>query len=309
MNEPRTTSSQWKKAKPALLQIEGEQITVTNPDKPLWPEDGITKLQYMEKLAFLSPFLIKHCRNRYLTTIRFPHGIGDKSFYQKNCPVPKPDFVQVAESNGISYVRLDSLPTLLWLGNLACLEFHASFDLIGDTEYAPEWVLDLDPTLKEEPRIMEAAGIVGKLLQSLGIQSVPKTSGATGLQIIVPLAEPRPFEELRQLGQFIGDFLSRAHPALFTVERLTKNRGDLIYVDYLQHFAGKTIAAPYTPRARIGAPVSTPLTWDEVHSGRYRPRDFNLLNITERLQSYGDLMDSVPPQKLDSVLQFVASHQ
>ncbi|MUT67639.1 non-homologous end-joining DNA ligase [Paenibacillus sp. NEAU-GSW1] len=295
------------KSAAAVLSVHGEQITVTNPAKPLWPEDGITKLIYLEKLALLSPYLIKHCKNRYLTTIRYPHGIGDKSFYQKNCPTPKPDFVHTAEHGGIHYVHLDSLPALLWLGNLACLEYHASFDQIGNPDYAAEWVLDLDPTLQDEPRIMEAASIVGQLLKSLGIASVPKTSGATGIQIIVPLAQPRSFDELRQLGQFIGDYLSRSHPQLFTVERLTKNRGDLIYVDYLQHYSGKTIAAPYTPRARKGAPVSTPLTWDEVNSGRWQPADFHLLNIIERLQTHGDLLDSAPPQQLDQVLAFIAS--
>ncbi|MFF2480859.1 non-homologous end-joining DNA ligase [Paenibacillus sp. NPDC058071] len=290
----------------AVVTCDGHEIAVSNPDKLLWPEQGITKLVYLEKLAVLAPFLLKHCRNRYLTTIRYPNGISGKSFYQKNCPSPAPDFVSVATLGDIDYVRLEDVPTLLWLGNLACLEFHASFDRIGEPEHPTEWVLDLDPSLQEEPRIMEAAGLVGDLLHSLGVDSIPKTSGATGVQIIVPIEQGRlTFDRLRILGQFIGEYLAGAHPQLFTIERLKKNRGDLIYVDYLQHYAGKTIAAPYTPRARPGAPVSTPLLWDEVKSGLYRPSDFHLLNIGERLQLKGDLIDSVSPQPLDRLLDFI----
>ncbi|SFE12470.1 bifunctional non-homologous end joining protein LigD [Paenibacillus catalpae] len=297
------TSSSAKK--PATVMVEGQEIKITNPDKPLWPEHGITKSMYLERLAFLSPFLLKHCKDRYLTTIRYPHGYADKSFYQKNCPEPRPDFVHIARSENISYVHLDNLPTLLWLGNLACLEFHASFDRISNPDYPTEWILDLDPSREEEPRIIEAAALVGKLLESLNIESVPKTSGATGVQIIVPVQQKYSFDQLRGLGQFVGDYLSRAYPQLFTVERLTKNRGDLIYVDYLQHYRGKTIAAPYTPRARYGAPVSTPLKWDEVYAGGIKPADFHLLNIADRLQRYGDLIDLVKPQDLGHVLSFI----
>ncbi|MFD1956275.1 non-homologous end-joining DNA ligase [Paenibacillus thailandensis] len=291
----------------ATLAVEGCEITLSNPDKLLWPKDGITKLVYAQKLVALSPFLLRYCHDRYLTTIRYPDGVSGKSFYQKNCPSPKPDFVQTAPVDQIDYVHLNSLPTLLWLGNMACLEFHASFERIANPDYPSEWILDLDPSRQEEPRIMEAASLVGELLDKLHIRSVPKTSGATGVQIIVPVERKFTFDRLRSLGQFIGEYLARAYPKLFTVERLVKNRGDLIYVDYLQHYRGKTIAAPYTPRAREGAPVSTPLTWEEVRRGCH-PKDFHLLNIEERLKEKGDLLaTSVPPQDLGSVIAFVES--
>ncbi len=225
-------------------------------------------------------------------------------FYQKNCPQPQPDFVHLAPLDAIAYIHLDSLPVLLWLGNLACLEFHASFDRINEPERPTEWIIDLDPSLEEEPRIMEAASHVGKLLLSLGIQSVPKTSGATGVQIVVPLEQDLTFDELRRIGQFVGEYLSRSHPGLFTIERMKKDRGDLIYFDYLQHYRGKTISAPYTPRAKKAASVSTPLTWDEV--GRdVKPADYHLLNIMQRLHSRGDLLDSVAAQNLRPILKFI----
>ncbi|WP_127531078.1 non-homologous end-joining DNA ligase [Paenibacillus kobensis] len=287
------------------IVVDGESITITNPNKVLWPELGITKLTYLEKLVELSPYLIHHCAGRYLTTIRWPDGIHGQSFYQKNCPEPAPPFVRTAETAGIRYVELDRLPTLLWLGNLACLEFHASFERVGEPVYPSEWVIDLDPSLEEEPRIMEAAVIVGDLLRSIGVESVPKTSGATGVQLIIPSAGDTTFEELRTMGHFVGSFLSQAHPGLFTIERLKANRGDRIYVDYLQHYPGKTIAAPYTPRARPAASVSTPLTWDEARSGA-RIADYNLLTIGERLRTNGDLLAHAQRQQLKPIYEFVS---
>jgi len=280
--------------------IEGQPIAITNPDKLLWPEAGITKKLYLEKLAALSPYLLRYCRNRLLTVIRYPHGEGGMSFYQKNAPEPLPSFVQTYRHDSITYIVLDGLPELLWLGNLAALEFHPSLHYAGSS-LPCEWMIDLDPSREVEPRIMEAASIVGKVLRSLGLDSVPKTSGATGVQIIVPVNHGVTFEELRSVGHFVGRFVTEKHPNLFTLERLKKHRGDRIYFDYLQHFSGKTLAAPYTPRARPLATVSTPLTWKEVESG-VKPTDFHLLNIEERLRSVGDLIEKLPPQPVENVI-------
>ncbi|PZE19608.1 non-homologous end-joining DNA ligase [Paenibacillus xerothermodurans] len=286
-----------------VVLIEGQEITVTNPDKLLWPEMGISKVMYLEKLMALAPFLLEYCRGRYLTTIRYPNGYAGKSFYQKNAPDPLPDFVKTAELGDVNYVVLDSLPTLLWLGNLACLEFHPSFTRIGE-ELPAEWLIDIDPSVDPEPRIMEAAEIIGESLDRMGIKSVPKTSGATGVQIYVPIARQYTFDQLRKIGHFVAQYAVQKHPRLFTIERMKKDRGTLIYIDYLQHWHGKTLSAPYTPRARRAATVSTPLRWDEV-ARRCDPRDFNLLTIQDRLNSLGDLIGQTPAQNLEPVLSFI----
>ncbi|WP_248928755.1 non-homologous end-joining DNA ligase [Paenibacillus hamazuiensis] len=285
------------------VNIEGHELTISNPDKLLWPEMKISKIMFLEKLLMLAPYLLRYCQNRYLTTIRFPNGWNAKSFYQKNCPEPIPSFVKTAELGGINYVNLDSVATLIWLGNLASLEFHPSFHYIGD-ELPAEWLIDIDPTLEEEPRIMQAAEIIGEVLDKMNIRSIPKTSGATGVQIYVPIRRGYTFEQLRSIGHFVGAYVVQKYPNLFTIERFKKNRGTLIYVDYLQHWHGKTLSAPYTPRARKYATVSTPLRWDEV-AMRCDPRDFTLLSIGDRLTRVGDLIQQVPPQNLDAVLSFV----
>lgn len=282
------------------LLVEGHELTITNPNKLLWPEAGITKADYLAKLSELSPYLLRYCRNRHLTTIRFPNGYDQKSFYQKNAPDPVPDFVKLAPLDGINYVHLDSLPTLLWLGNLACLEFHPSFHRIGELLPA-EWVIDIDPSLEEEPRIMEAAHIIGEVLDSLHIQSIAKTSGATGVQIYIPIQHGYTFEQLRKIGYFIASYVVKMYPNLFTIERFKKNRGDKIYIDYLQHWYGKTLSAPYTPRAKKDASVSTPLLWKEVEL-RPSPREFNLHTVIDRLRKHGDLIETVPLQNLNAIL-------
>jgi len=299
----RKEGLQVKQTDKGTVLVEGHEITITNPGKILWPELGITKLEYLQHLMELSPYLLDHCRNRYLTTIRYPHGIHGKSFYQKNAPEPVPPFVRTAVLEKIRYVVLDSLSTLIWLGNLACLEFHASFHHVDD-ELPAEWVLDIDPSLDVEPRIMQAVGLIGEALERMRIRAVPKTSGATGVQLIVPIHRGYTFSDLRRAGEFLGRYLTKRYPQLFTIERLKKNRGDLIYVDYLQHWHGKTLSAPYTPRARAAASVSTPLLWSEVEAG-VDPRDFHLRNMKERLDRHGDLLTQVQPQSLDHVLSFL----
>lgn len=289
------------------ITIDGHEITITNPDKPLWPEMGITKQIYLQKLAALSPYLLRYCKDRLLTVIRYPHGVPGMSFYQKNAPEPLPEFVRTAVQDDITYIVLQDLPELLWLGNLAALEFHPSLHYAGST-LPCEWMIDLDPSLEIEPRIMEAAAVVGEVLRSLGLDSVPKTSGATGVQIIVPVGPGVTFDELRRIGYFVGRYVTEKRPDLFTLERLKKHRGDKIYFDYLQHYGGKTLAAPYTPRARPLATVSTPLLWEEVERG-VKPTDFNLLNIEERLSRLGDLIAKVPPQPVEAIIAKLPSGQ
>lgn len=283
------------------ITINGMELTVTNPDKLLWPEAGVTKAIYLQKLAALAPYLLRYTRNRLLTTIRYPHGAGEQFFYQKNAPEPVPEFVRTEMHDGIRYVVMDNLPDLLWLGNLAALEFHPSLHAVG-SHLPCEWMIDLDPSQEEEPRIMQAALIVGETLTSLGLRSVPKTSGATGVQIIVPIHQGVTFNELRDIGYFVGKYVTQKHPDLFTLERLKKDRGDRIYFDYLQHYGGKTLAAPYTPRAKPGGTVSTPLTWDEVRNN-VSVKDYHLMNIVERLTQTGDLIAAVEPQPVELVIQ------
>ncbi len=283
-----------------IVRLGEFELAISHPDKLIWPELGITKLSYIQILAELAPYLLPYSSGRYLTTIRYPEGIHGTSFYQKNAPTPTPDYVRVSPDGSIRYVVMDSVPTLLWMGSLYSLEFHVSSNEI-DNPLPNTWMLDMDPTLEEEPRLMEAVSLVGQLLDSLGLRAVPKTSGATGVQIVMPIERGPSFDDLRRFGKFVSEYLVAQNPGLFTVERLKKDRGNLIYLDYLQHYAGKTLPAAYSPRARMGATVSTPLAWEEVRRN-VKPTDFHLLNIRERLRKQGDLLAAAPRQSLASIL-------
>jgi bifunctional non-homologous end joining protein LigD len=288
-----------------IVKLGEFEMALSHPDKPIWPEAGITKLAYLQILTELAPYLLPYTSGRYLTTIRYPEGIHGVSFYQKNSPEPTPEYVRIAQDGSIRYVVLDSPQTLLWMGSLYSLEFHVSSNEIA-TPLPNTWMLDIDPSLEEEPRLMEATAYVGELLRSLGLHAVPKTSGATGVQVVMPIERGPSFEDLRAFGKFISEYLATRHPGLFTVERLKKNRGDLIYLDYLQHYTGKTLPAPYSPRARPFAPVSTPLTWEEVRRD-VKPADYHLLNIRQRLSEQGDVLAAAPRQSLAPVLASLPS--
>lgn len=286
-----------------ILKLGDFELQVSHPDKLIWPDANVTKLNYLQHLARLGPYLLPHTERRYLTTIRFPEGVADKSFYQKNAPKPTPSYVRTAVNGDIRYVVLDTMSTLLWLGSLYCLEFHVSCEQIGET-LPDRWILDIDPSREEEPRLMEATALVGDLLHSLGLDAVPKTSGATGVQVVMPIERGPTFDDLRMFGKFVSEYLAVRNPKLFTVERFKKDRNSRIYLDYLQFYAGRTLAAPYSPRARPGAPVSTPLTWDEVRRDPSTSA-FHLLNIDQRLLEHGDLIQQLQPQPLHRVLDSI----
>ncbi|WP_088549352.1 non-homologous end-joining DNA ligase [Paenibacillus aquistagni] len=290
-----------------MLPIDGHKIRITNPQKLLWKELQLTKLEYVKCLIELAPFLIPACNERYLTTIRYPDGVHGEAFFQKNCPEPTPEYVTTAWQGDHRYIVLDKLPTLVWLGNLACLEFHPSLEALTSSQPL-QWIIDLDPSVPDEPRIMDAAMKVGQLLRSLGIESLPKTSGATGVQLTVKLHPGPSWEELKQFGRFIAQYLCEQHPELFTIERLKKDRGSRIYIDYAQHDIGRTIAAAYTPRATPYASLSMPLYWEEV-AKKPKPRDFHLRNAAQRLEHTGDLLASFPPQALQPIIASFLSAQ
>ncbi|MBO8170750.1 MAG: DNA polymerase domain-containing protein [Bacillaceae bacterium] len=295
-----------------ITKIDGKEIKISNPDKVLWPDAGITKLDYIRYLMEVAPYLLAYSRNRLLTTIRYPDGIDGKHFYQKNIPDYAPDWIQTFNWRDTTYILLNDRPTLAWVGNQASLELHVSFHFYHDEYHPTELVFDLDPMdLSDFDHVREVALKVRDVLQSLGLSSVVKTSGASGLQIYVPIYPSYTFEETRRVNRFIAEYLQERNPGLITLERLVKNRGKKLYLDYLQHWTGKTLPSPYSTRARPMATVSTPVTWEEVESG-FHPTDFTIDSVPERIQQYGDLFQWITTDKtnqsLDEMMAFMNQH-
>lgn len=282
-------------------------LKISNPDKIMWPETGTTKLDYISYLYHVSDYILPYLMNRCLTVIRFPDGVEGESFYQKNIPSHAPAWIQTTLWKNTEYILCNTKETLLWLANLASLEFHITFNRIEKENCPTELVFDLDPSVPGFPRVREAALVLREALNALSLTSYAKTSGATGMQVYVPLVWKYTYQDIRKVSHFLSTFLVEKRPDLFTVERLKKNRGEKLYIDYVQQAPGKTLPAPYSLRARILPVVSTPVTWEEVEKG-FVPEDFTIDTILKRLEEKGDLFAPLhrgEKESLDEVLEFI----
>lgn len=294
----------------AELKIGNEKVTITSPSKPLWPEKGIQKLHYLHYLNQIAPHLLPFLEKRLLTVIRYPHGAGGESFYQKNCPDYAPDFVQTHDSEGINYIVCSDLPTLIWLGNQLAFEFHIPFHTIHSTGPS-EVVFDLDPPSRQYFHLaVEAALMIKEVLDKLKLISYVKTSGNKGLQLYIPLPENTySYEDTRRFTQFIAQFLTSKEPNWFTTERMKAKRGNKLYVDYIQHAEGKTIISPYSVRGNKEGLIATPLYWKEVTLD-LRPEHFPLDKAIERVEKFGcpfaSFFEDKKKQTFDPVLEWLA---
>lgn len=261
---------------------------ITHPDKPIWPKSGIQKDDYLMYLQRIAPYMLPFLKDRLLTVIRFPHGVPGESFYQKNSPDYVPDFVATKKMDDINYIMCNDLETLLWLGNQLALEFHIPFQTVH-TNNPTEIVFDLDPpSVKEFSLAVEAAQQMKVIFDQFRLHSFVKTSGGKGIQLYIPLDEDSfTYEETGIFTKFICDFLVEQQPKWFTTERLKKNRGNKLYLDYVQHKEGKTIVAPFSPRGNELGLIATPLKWEEVKES-LKPDTFTIPSVLDRITKQGD---------------------
>ncbi len=285
-------------------------VKISNPHKLLWPQKGVTKIKYLEYLTELAPYMLPHLQNRVLTVIRYPDGVEGEKFYQKHCPAYAPDYIRTHRMEDIDYIVCNDLASLIWLGNQAAIEYHVPFAVIH-SPMPKEIVFDLDPPSQQEFRLaIQAALMMKEIFDRLQLISFVKTSGNKGLQIYIPLPLDRyTFGQTRQFTKFVADYMTAREPSLFTTERLKKNRGKKLYLDYVQHAEGKTIIAPYSARGNAEALVATPLFWDEVNE-RLHPQAFPLDLIPLRIQKRGcpfqQIEVSRSRQDFDYVLQWIS---
>jgi len=283
--------------------LKKNKLQISNPDKLLFPDAGINKIEYAKKLYELSGYILKYTKDRNLTTIHYPDGVEGKSYYQKNMPSHAPEFVSHILIGDIDYIIMDSVETLLWMGNMAALEFHIPFNSINRPNHPDALVFDLDPSEGQSfDQVTDAAMIIYNNLKELGIESFCKTSGATGLQVVIPLGGEIDYDTARKINEFFGQYFTQKYPEIFTIERKVNERGKKLYFDYLQMWKGKTIICPYSPRATKTANISAPVLWEEVEKG-VLPEHFTLNNIMTRLSEKGDLYEPVYQSGLDRGLK------
>lgn len=267
-----------------------DQISITSPEKPLWMinEVPILKIEYLQYLRELSAFSLPFLAKKALTTIRYPHGtLKSERFFQKNNPDYAPNFVQTFNDSEHDHILCNNIETLVWLGNQLALEFHIPFHQVGQNK-PDEIVLDLDPASSDYFSLTIKAAIeIKKVLDSLHLICFIKTSGNKGIQIHLPLPEQTfSYQETRIFTEFLGDYLTSRFPDDFTTERMKKNRGNRLYLDFVQHAEGKTIIAPYSTRGNAFAGVATPLYWDEVNE-EIKVEDYTLWTVPKRVKRLG----------------------
>lgn len=278
---------QWRQLLRQMNPIP-ENVQITHPDKPIWPKQGLEKDHYLLYLQTAAPFMLPFLKDRHLTLIRHPHGVPGEKFYQKSVPEYAPEFVKTSKYEDIDYIVCNDITTLLWLGNQLAIEFHIPFQTINTT-MPTEIVFDLDPPSVDDFSLsIEAALRLKVIFDQFQLISFIKTSGGKGLQLYIPLPfNTFTYEDTRIFTKFVSDFLCDQEPQWFTTERLKKNRGNKLYLDYVQHHEGKTIIAPYSPRGTELATVATPLNWAEVGAS-LRPEQFTIKSVMERMKTVGD---------------------
>lgn len=261
---------------------------ITHPDKLWWSEEGITKLETAQYYAEVAPRLLPWLNNRLLTVERCPEGIEGGCYFEKNfakgLPEDVPTLAVPAESSGktVHYVVGGSKQTLLALVNLGCIAVHVMNCEVGSLDL-PDWLaFDLDPSSGLFADAAKAAFLLRELLERMRIRSFPKTTGGRGLHVLVPLRPGPDQEQVRLFAHAICQELARMSPRTITVEARKANRQNRVFADWLRNAFGQTIAAPYSVRCRRGAPVSTPLDWEEVRP-ELNPLQFNLRTTGRRL--------------------------
>lgn len=272
-------------------------ITITHPDKVLFPEDGITKGDLAAYYEEIGPIIVPQLRGRPLTMERYPQGIGAKGFWQKDVSKGFPSWLQrveVPKKDGVvHHPVVTDQQSLMWVTNQNTITHHVWVSRLPDLHYPDICVFDLDPSIDDPGMLRTAAVGLRDFLAELGLPSWIKTSGSKGFHIAVPLDGKADMGRVSGFAHRVGAMLVKRAPDLLTQEFSKADRGRRILVDTGRNGYSATWAAPYSVRAKTGAPVSAPCSWEEVETGEIGPRSVTLRTMPERLERVGDPWDQM----------------
>ncbi|MBI4260842.1 MAG: hypothetical protein HY658_09790, partial [Actinobacteria bacterium] len=283
------------------MQAAGRELRLSNLDKVFWPDEGYTKGDLVAYYFNAAELILPYLAGRPLTMKRMPDGIAGDFFYEKSAPRHTPDWMprcDVASDDPrkkgkpIDYLMVDDLAGLLFMVNLGCVEFHPLHARCGRIEFPDYAFFDLDPFDVPFEDVRTVALHVRVVLDQLGLRSYPKTSGATGMQIYVPIHPRFSHDLVRDFVGEVGRLIRRADPDRVTMEWQVSRRTGKVFIDHNMNRAGANISAAYSMRPEPRATVSTPVTWDEVEGG-ITPQDFRIDNVWERWAEAGDLFADV----------------
>ena len=289
---------------PTIVEVEGRKLKLTNLDKILYPATGFTKGQVVDYYARIAPVLVPHLAGRPLTMKRYPGGVNDEFFFEKNAPKHRPDWVKTTPvwSDGnrrtMDYLLANDLPTLVWIANLASIELHPSLSLGTDLETPTSIVFDLDPG--PPANIVQCCQVglwVRDIFEHFGLQAFAKTSGSKGLQIYAPLNTKTNYEQTKSFAHAVARLLEQEHSDLVVSDMKKAVRTNKVFVDWSQNDQHKTTISVYSLRAREHPTVSTPVTWDEVEQSLKKRGAARLVfeapDVLARVKKMGDLFQPV----------------
>ena len=275
---------------------EAKTVKLTSPDRVLYSEDGITKGDVFEYYKQVGAMIVPHLRDRPFTMKRYPHGITGEVFFQKQAPRGMPDWIPTrqfrtwpreGESRLVDFPLINSPEAVLWMVQMNCIDMNAWYSRV-DKPDRPDFVLfDLDPPDDGFELAIEVAHLIRELLDELELPGYVKTSGADGIHVVAPIRRRSTFKQTYDFAEKASRLLEQRHPGKVTTEWLKKKREGVL-VDHRQNGHGKTIASVYSVRPKPGAPVSTPLHWEEL-TPTVRPRDFGMNEALRRIEEHGDL--------------------
>jgi bifunctional non-homologous end joining protein LigD len=284
------------------LTVGRRRVRVTHPERVLFPGDGVTKGDLAEYYAAIGDAIVPHLRDRPFTLKRYPYGIRAQPYFAKQAPKGKPPWIPTrrfrtwpreGESRLVDFTLVNEPAALVWMVQMNCIDMNAWYSRV-DKPDRPDFVLfDLDPPDSRNGFVeaIRVAHLIREALEGLELRSYVKTSGADGIHVLLPIARRATFKQTYEFAELLSRQLEAEHPGLVTTEWLKKKRRGVL-VDHRQNGHGKTIASVYSVRPKPGAPVSTPLRWEEL-TERIRPRDFGRREALDRVAKHGDLFEPV----------------
>ena len=278
------------------------EIALSNLTKIFWKDEKYTKGDLIEYYRTIAPWLLPYLKDRPVVMTRFPDGIDGKSFYQKDAPEFAPDWIRTFPiwsndtERDINYFVCDDVDSLVYLANLGTIPLHIWMSRVGSLEQ-PDWcVIDLDPKDATFADVIKCALVLHRICDEIGLPNYVKTTGKTGLHIMIPLGKQMTYEQSRFIGELLARLVIKELGSIATIMRTINKRGEKVYIDFLQNRHGQLIVAPFSVRPLPGATVSMPLTWDEVNDD-LDPKDYTIKNALDRMESMGE--DPVLPVLTD----------
>jgi bifunctional non-homologous end joining protein LigD len=284
------------------LRIGRRTVRVTHPDRVLFPGDGVRKGDLVTYYVDVGPAIVPHLRDRPFTLKRYPHGIRGQAYFHKQAPKGKPPWIPTRQfrtwpreggSRLVDFTLVNEPAALVWMVQMNCIDMNAWYSRVDKPERPDYVVFDLDPPNSRNgfEQAVRVAHLVREALERLELRSYVKTSGADGIHVLVPITRRFSYGDTYEFAERVSRGLEAENPGLVTTQWLKKKRRGVL-VDHRQNGHGKTIASAYSVRPKPGAPVSTPLRWEELGES-VRPRDFGRREALERLESHGDLFEPV----------------